>query len=317
MYSKSKLFLTHQDIDIKIFKVLKFLDKLPKAVEKYISDNFSCPAGIIGCRATHPEISFDCCEYDIAIFNKQSPTKNSIVRIDKYNIKLIYFPLVSKLNDLSLNGIIIFANNDNLDLFPINISRMHNYRLLLSAQGKNAIIRSLFIHEKINISIKKQQPILSAMWLKISAYYFLGGILALSGSKSMPIHELNQIRQMDIHRQEITDGIILALESIGLQRATRSSIKRSIEGVLYLNSTQYDSDFLATKIKYLLDKGLIADCYYYIGKIGMQNLLRRDEKFYKRYTKLIQNSLDLITESGEIQQLNTNLFAVSKKVLKN
>ena len=128
------------------------------------------------------------------------------------------------------------------------------------------IIRSLFIHEKVNIFIKKQQPILGAMWLKISAYHFLKGILALSGSNSMPIHELNQIRQMTVHRQEIADAIIIAFKCIGLERATRSSIKRSIEGVIHLNSEQYDSDFFPTKIKYLLDRGLIADCYYYVGK---------------------------------------------------
>jgi hypothetical protein len=66
--------------------------------------------------------------------------------------------------------------------------------------GKRTIIRSLFRYEKINRAIQTQ-PILAAIWMKISAYDFLEGISSLGGSKPMPLHELYQIRHLTIGRQ--------------------------------------------------------------------------------------------------------------------
>ena len=54
--------------------------------------------------------------------------------------------------------------------------------------GKRTIIRSLFRYEKINRAIQTQ-PILAAIWMKISAYDFLEGISSLVGSK--PIRFMN------------------------------------------------------------------------------------------------------------------------------
>jgi hypothetical protein len=69
------------------------------------------------------------------------------------------------------------------------------------AFGKRIIIRSLFRYEKIRAI--QTQPILAAIWMKISAYDFLEGISSLRGSKPMPLHELYQIRHLTIGRQDM------------------------------------------------------------------------------------------------------------------
>jgi hypothetical protein len=301
-----------------LIQVCKLLYRIPSAIKNYFNDNIRYPVGIIGCRATNPEMSLDCCEYDLAIFSGLS-TSRRILNIDNHMVELINMPAMPKGTILALalkDMILLSENSDNFILSsPSKTSNPENYRRMLTALGKKAIIASLFHYEKINKTIEKQ-PLLAAMWMKISAYDFLEGILALAGTKPMPLHELSQVRQITFERQDIADGVKAALECIGLERATRSVIARSLEGVLELNSNEYDRELISIKIKYLLEKSMLSDCYYYIGRIGYRSLIGKSEKFLAQYIKLVQISMDLTKDVQQIQKLHNYLFKTSKNVLK-
>ncbi|HEX2230807.1 MAG TPA: hypothetical protein VHG34_01325, partial [Nitrososphaeraceae archaeon] len=178
-----------------------------------------------------------------------------------------------------------------------------------------SIINSLFYYETITKNIQKNS-VLAAMWLKIAAYDFLNGILALSEIKPMPIHELNQIRKITIEHQDIAEGVKIALECIGLERATRSTISRSIEAICELNSMEYDKELIKIKVNHLLEKGMVSDCYYYLGKMGHRCLVYRDYEFLSKYMKLIQISMDLTNDMQQLQKLHINLVSISKIILK-
>lgn len=290
--------------------------EIPEDITEYVNDNIPYPVAVIGCRSTNPGMSLGCCEYDLAIFGGES-TKSRILTIGNHKIELINLPIRPKQNILALKNMVLVRNDDQLNLSSmIEVINPRIYRRILTAFGKKAIISSLFHYEKINKTLQKQ-PVLSAMWLKISAYDFLEGILALLGSRPMPLHELNQIREIAIQRRDIGDGVKAALECIGLERATRSTISRSLEGIAELNSKEYDKELTFMKIKYLLNKGMMSDCYYYIGKIGRRSLLGKSERFYGLYTKLIQISMDLTNDVQQIQMLHRHLLNASRNTLKN
>ncbi|MDQ3984344.1 MAG: hypothetical protein M3222_04225 [Thermoproteota archaeon] len=297
------------------------MQHLPRDLVDYINNNFRYPAGIIGCRATNPEMSLDCCEYDIAIFNKQS-AGNRFIRVGNHGLELITLTEISRTNVMKLHNMIIIQDDDNLSLSSSSLSSAHNvsafqqhYLKVLRGLGKKSIINSLFYHETITKNIQKNS-VLGAMWLKIAAYDFLEGILALSEIKPMPIHELNQIRKITIERQDIAEGIKIALECVGLERATRSTISRSIEAICELNSMEYDKELIKIKVNHLLEKGMISDCYYYLGKMGHRCLAYRDYKFLSKYIKLIQISMDLTKDIQQLERLHINLVNISKIILK-
>ena len=297
------------------------MQHLPRDLVDYINNNFRYPAGIIGCRATNPEMSLDCCEYDIAIFNKQS-AGNRFIRVGNHGLELITLTEISRTNVMKLHNMIIIQDDDNLSLSSSSLSSAHNvsafqqhYLKVLRGLGKKSIINSLFYHETITKNIQKNS-VLGAMWLKIAAYDFLEGILALSEIKPMPIHELNQIRKITIERQDIAEGIKIALECVGLERATRSTISRSIEAICELNSMEYDKELIKIKVNHLLEKGMISDCYYYLGKMGHRCLAYRDYKFLSKYIKLIQISMDLTKDIQQLERLHVNLVNISKIILK-
>jgi hypothetical protein len=297
------------------------LRHIPDHLIDYISNNFRYPAGIIGCRATNPEMSLDCCEYDIAIFNKQS-TGNRFIRLGNCGLEVITLTEISRINLMKLYKMIIIQDDNSLSLSSSSLSSANNvsafqqhYLRVLRGLGKKSIINSLFYHEKITKNIQKNS-VLAAMWLKIAAYDFLEGILALSEIKPMPIHELNQIRKITIERQDIAEGVKIALECVGLERATRSTISRSIEAICELNSMEYDKELIKIKVNHLLEKGMVSDCYYYLGKMGHRCLAYRDYKFLSKYMKLIQISMDLTKDMQQLEKLHINLVSISKIILK-
>lgn len=294
---------------------------IPDHLIDYISNNFRYPAGIIGCRATNPEMSLDCCEYDIAIFNKQS-TGNRFIRLGNCGLEVITLTEISRINVMKLYKMIIIQDDNSLSLSSSSLSSANNvsafqqhYLRVLRGLGKKSIINSLFYHEKITKDIQKNS-VLAAMWLKIAAYDFLEGILALSEIKPMPIHELNQIRKITIEHQDIAEGVKIALECVGLERATRSTISRSIEAICELNSMEYDKELIKIKVNHLLEKGMVSDCYYYLGKMGHRCLAYRDYKFLSKYMKLIQISMDLTKDMQQLEKLHINLVNISKITLK-
>jgi hypothetical protein len=295
---------------------LIILKRIPIDLVDYINNNIRYPAGIIGCRATNPEMSFDCCEYDIAIFDGKSNC-NRFVRLGDHGLELIAQNKISVIDILNLYNMIIIQDNDSLTLSSSfnKICAFQHYLNMLRGFGKKSIINSLFYHEKITKSIQKNS-VLAGMWLKIAAYYFLEGILALSEIKPMPIHELYQIRTITAERQDIADGIKIALECIGLERATRSTISRSAEAICELNSREYDKELMMIKVNHLLKKGMVSDCYYYLGKMAYRCLIEKDDRFLTTYMKLIQISMDLTNDMQQLERLQSNLLNTSKSILK-
>ena len=297
--------------------ILIVLKSIPSALIDYINNNIRYPVGIIGCRATNPEMSHDCCEYDIAIFNRKSDG-NRFFQLGDHGLEFISQKKISTTNILDLYNMVIIQDNDGLILSSLSINKIHSaqdYLKVLRGFGKKSIINSLFYHEKITKSIQKNS-VLAGMWLKIAAYDFLDGILALSEIKPMPIHELNQIRTISTKHQDMADGIKIALECIGLERATRSTISRSIEGICELNSMEYDKELIRIKVNHLLRKGMVSDCYYYLGKMGYRCLTDKDDRFLSTYIKLIQISMDLTKDMQQLERLQSNLVNTSRTILK-
>jgi hypothetical protein len=292
------------------------LNEIPNIVKEFVNENMPHPVGLIGCRCIKPEISLDCCDYDLAIFNKY-PNTSTTLKIGKYNVQLINLSALHNLKDpLILKDMILLRDDSNFILSSaINGVTLKDYQMKLTAIGRRALINCLFHSDKISNTIRTQ-PLLSSLWIKISAYDFLEGILALSGLKPMPIHELHQIRGLTILRQDIADAVLAALECIGVNRATRYVILRSFEAISQMNSNGYDRYTSYSKIEYLLNKGMMPDCYYYIGKIGRQNLVNRSEKFCSKYLKLIQISMDLDNDIQRMGKMYGYIVKASKIALK-
>ncbi|MGB8778692.1 MAG: hypothetical protein WCC82_10725 [Nitrososphaeraceae archaeon] len=293
------------------------MTSIPMSIIEYINDNSKYPAGVIGCRAAEGNVSYSCCEYDVAVFcDKNRPDLDKVITLNGVTLEFIPFYKISETNYIHIRNMILIKDYDSFLISSLLTKlREKKYEGMLKNYGKRKIIESLFLNQAI-IDNLSECPLLSSLWLKLAAYYFVEGILGLNGIKSSPVHELDQIRDLDLKDPDIATGINCALDCIGIERAGRSAISRSLSAIGDLDKDRVHKNLWLAKSQWLLSQGKFADCYHYIGKVGITYLLAKEERFLRRNIKVIETLLDLTSDSQTNHILHTQLVKASKDALR-
>jgi hypothetical protein len=268
------------------------------------------PVALVGCRTS--EMSLDCCEYDLAIFalSQKDNLVNQVMQVENRPVELVYLTGSIKDHIIDLTDMVVLKDNNKLMLSSAAKDVIaKKTRRMLAASGKKLLISSLFCQQKMRCA---KHPMVAAMWLKVAAYEFIDGMLALSGKRPMPVHILEQVRQID---SRMAEGVEVALECIGAERATRPAISRSMEAIRELKSKDYDKDLFMSKVSHLLNRRMLVDCYYYAGRVAIKNLVNRKETFYIQYSKLVQLALDLVSDLQSLEKMQKRLFRATNSSL--
>jgi hypothetical protein len=282
---------------------------IPTAIKAFASE-IVYPVALIGCRTS--EMSLDCCEYDLAVFvvTQEDYQANQVVLVDNRPVELMHITGSIKDHIIDLADMVILKDNSKLMLSSAAKDIIaEKYEKMLAASGKKLLISSLFSQQKMRGT---KHPVVAAMWLKIAAYEFIDGMLALSGNRPMPVHTLEQVRQID---SRMAEGVEVALECIGVERATRPAISRSMGAIKELKSKDYDRELFMSKVSHLLERRMLVDCYCYAGRVAAKNLVSRKEIFYSQYSKLVQLALDLVSDVQSLEKMQKGLFRATNRGL--
>ncbi len=290
---------------------------IPSAVVQYIKDHTPHPSALVGCRAGSGQIPYSCCEFDIAVFcENRNAYLDRVKTLNNATIEFIYFPIrIDERHFIYLKDMEILKDNDSFFLSSL-MAKLKEKRTdrLLRAYGKRQIVESFFLYESITKNLSNR-PLLSSLWLKISAYYWIKGILAMHGIMSSPAHELEQVRDLHVKSAEIASGITTALDCIGIERAGSSAILRSLKVFSMFETTS--SLLWRAKAQWMLKQGRMADSYYYVGKMAAEYMLLKDEGFIVKFLKPIGILLDLSTDPQSIHTLHSLLIKASNDTLKS
>ncbi|MDQ4012450.1 MAG: hypothetical protein M3146_01835 [Thermoproteota archaeon] len=290
---------------------------IPSAVVQYIKDHTPHPSALVGCRAGSGQIPYSCCEFDIAVFcENRKAYLDRVKTLNNATIEFIYFPMrIDERHFIYLKDMEILKDNDSFFLSSL-MAKLKEKRTdrLLRAYGKRQIVESFFLYESITKNLSNR-PLLSSLWLKISAYYWIKGILAMHGIMSSPAHELEQVRDLHVKSAEIASGITTALDCIGIERAGSSAILRSLKVFSMFETTS--SLLWRAKAQWMLKQGRMADSYYYVGKMAAEYMLLKDEGFIVKFLKPIGILLDLSTDPQSIHTLHSLLIKASNDTLKS
>lgn len=285
-------------------------EPIPAAIKKFASE-IVYPVALVGCRTS--EMSLDCCEYDLAVFalSQKDNLANQVMQVENRPVELVYLTGSIKDHIIDLTDMVVLKDNNMLMLSSAAKDVIaKKTRRMLAALGKKLLISSLFCQQKMRCA---KHPMVAAMWLKVAAYEFIDGMLALSGKRPMPVHILEQVRQID---SRMAEGVEVALECIGAERATRPAISRSMKAIRELKSNDYDKDLFMSKVSHLLNRRMLVDCYYYAGRVATKNLVNRKEIFYIQYSKLVQLALDLVSDLQSLEKMQKRLFRATNSSLR-
>lgn len=298
-------------------------EEIPEAIAEY-AKSLRRPVALIGCRAAdvsnnNSRRSLDCCEYDVAVFfSPSSNDRNAVARVGGHTLETVHLGAPAE-NMAALEGMIILGDSEAFSLSSsLQGITAETRRKALIASGRKSLTSSLLCQQKMKGAAggsgQDSAAAASAMWLKIGAYRFIQGTLALAGERPMPLHELAQTRQAEL-APEAAEGVEVALECIGVERATRPAIARSLEAVAGIKSGDYDKELVMSKARHLLERSMLADCYYYLGRVAADSLAGRGRQYYEKYAKLVQISMDLASDSQRLEKLQKSLSRAARKSL--
>jgi hypothetical protein len=270
------------------------------------------PVALVGCHTS--EMSLACCEYDMALLaiSGKYNRSNQVLHVADRPVEVLCIAQPMKYHIIDLARMVVLNDSSEFILSSlVQDITAEKYKKALTAEGKKLLVNCILCQQKMR---QAKHPLVAAAWLKIAAYEFIDGMLALSGTRPMPLHILEQIRQN--HTAIAQGGLEVALECIGTERATRPAIARSIHAIKELKSKDYDRELVVSKANYLLDRSMLADCYYYVGRIVAKNLIGKNERFYSQYPKLVQIALDLSADVPRLEKMQKQLFRATNNGLR-
>ena len=240
------------------------------------------PVGLGGCHAE--QINLDCCVHDITIFD-QSGIPESVIEKDSQFFKIHHCTLTENRVEILIqlhHMQILYDEQWELKMFLAKIREKHES--ILKAFTKSSIIESQICLTKAKNVLDKSDPFVSS-WIKSAGYFLVDAILSLNNYRPSPSHMLGILR--NLKSNQINEMLPIVLDSLGLERATPSLLRRmskSTVGLSDLVEKNNNSKIIQHKINCFLDKSLFSDCYFYIGYVNRNN-------FYR-----IKNSLDKFPE---------------------
>jgi hypothetical protein len=275
---------------------------IPAKVREFVA-SLTAPSALVGCRAEGE--AFGCCEYDIIVFGQGT---NSVVWVGDHVVELMY---VGEDFSPGFGDVQTIKDSKSFSLSStIKGVTAEKRAKSLRSFGRKALVTSLMYQQRMKDA---KESLLAAMWLKAGAYQFVRGALAYSGTGPMPAHELEQVRYAEL--AGMAEGVQSALECIGIERATRPAIARSVDAVAELKSGDYDLRLFQSKTDWLLEKRMLADCYYFLGRTACDVLATKSGAFHAKHVKLAQLALDLSSDQQGLEKLQKSLSRAVKKAL--
>ena len=275
------------------------------------------PVGLGGCHAE--QINLDCCVHDITIFD-QSDIPESVIEKDSQFFKIHHCTLTENRVEILIqlhHMQILHDEQWELKMFLAKIREKHES--ILKAFTKSSIIESQICLTKAKNVLDKSDPFVSS-WIKSAGYFLVDAILSLNNYRPSPSHMLGILR--NLKSNQINEMLPIVLDSLGLERATPSLLRRmskSTVGLSDLVEKNNNSKIIQHKINCFLDKSLFSDCYFYIGYVNRNNFYRIKNSLDKfpEIIHILKTGFDLEYDSSAFETDIQSLHEVAQILLKS
>jgi len=256
------------------------------------------PVGLGGCR--NDCTNFQCCEYNITVFDDKQE-EPSIHEIDGNMIKLHH-------GSLSETNVGILKQFEDMKVL---IDEQWNLRMFLtkiktkSKQISNSYVQNCLVDAGVYAAkakelVKSSDP-LAHVWIKCAAYFLADAILSINSKRPSPTHMLEAIRGFD--KNKINQNFSVVHQCLGIERASTSLLSRMVKSTIGFSDMVEKNDhskIIQQKYDYLIQNSLLSDCYFYLGYINRNNVIKTKDTLHRNleYAHLLKIALD--TESDPL-----------------
>ena len=275
------------------------------------------PVGLGGCHAE--QTNLDCCVHDITIFD-QSGIPESVIEKDSQFFKIHHCTLTENRVEILIQlHHMQILHDEQWELKMVLAKIREKHESILKAFTKSSIIESQICLTKAKNVLDKSDPFVSS-WIKSAGYFLVDAILSLNNYRPSPSHMLDILR--NLKSNQINEMLPIVLDSLGLERATPSLLRRmskSTVGLSDLVEKNNNSKIIQHKINCFLDKSLFSDCYFYIGYVNRNNFYRIKNSLDKfpEIIHILKTGFDLEYDSSAFETDIQSLHDVAQILLKS
>ncbi len=236
------------------------------------------PVGFGGCRndGTH----FECCEYNITVMDEKSG--ESVHRIANDYVKIHH----CSLNDTSsgtlhqLQGMNIISDNQwKLRMLLSKIKEKKEQIATSHAMG--SLVDAGMLANKARDSIKVKDPF-AGIWIKCASYSLADVIFCLNLKRPSPTHMLETMRSMK--KDKVNQKFSIIHQILGIERSSTSLLSRMVKSTIGFSDmveNNGNSEIIMKKYEYLVENSLLSDCYFYLGYVNRNNVLKIKNQIHR------------------------------------
>jgi len=273
------------------------------------------PVGLGGCK--NEGKGYDCCEYNITVFDNTTQ-KESLIEFEDQVVELHHGALKeSRSNVLIQYEKMQIILDEQWELRMLLSKIKEKKKELFKDYIKSCLIDALFCVAKSKSGIKNSD-IFASSWLKCGAYYISDALCGFNYQRPSPTHMLEHIREFEKNR--INETFSIVNDCIGIERATPSLLSRmckSTMGFSDMVESNGHSKIIQRKHDYLVKNSLLTDCYFYLGYIN-RNILIKIKGILHQKPELIhvlKVAFDIEHEPTKIERQSEILQKTANKLL--
>ena len=282
-------------------------------LEKLSLSNF--PVGLGGCRNNGN--NFECCEYDLTVFDDKQEGP-SIHEIDGNMIKLHHGSLsetnvgiLKQLEDMK----VLRDEQWTLRMFLTKIKTKS--KQISNSYIQNCLVDASVYATKAKELVKSQDP-LADVWIKCAAYFLADAILLMNSKRPSPTHMLETIRGFD--KNKINQSFSVVHQCLGIERASTSLLSRMVKSTIGFSDMvekNNHSKIIQQKYDYLVQHSLLSDCYFYLGYINRNNIIKTKDTLHRNleYSHLLKVALDIESDPLVVERQSTILLKTINELL--
>lgn len=268
------------------------------------------PVGLGGCRSNG--VHFECCEYNITVFDNKK-VGESVHEVEGELIKLHHCSL-SETNSGILRQLedIKILSDEQWKLRTFLSKIKEKSKKISNSYSQSCLVDTGVYTTKAREGIKASDP-LAPLWLKCGAYFLADAISLLNSKRPSPTHMLEFIRGFEKNR--INESFAIVHQCLGIERATTSLLSRMLKSTVGFSDmveTNDHSRIIKKKYDYLVQNSLLSDCYFYLGYINRNNMIKIRDRIHRNleYMHVLKVALDaesdpLVVERQAIALLKT------------
>src|SRR5207245_7273986 len=122
--------------------------------------------------------------------------------------------------------------------------------------------------------VKSSDP-LAHVWIKCAVYFLADAIFSINSKRSSPTHMLEIMRGFE--KNKINQSFSVVHQCLGIERASTSLLSRMVKSTIGFSDMvekNGHTEIIKMKHDYMVGNSLLADCYFYLGYINRNNILK-------------------------------------------